>query len=62
MSSEDGVRAQPPQAMEDEGAEGLSARLSAGSASEACEALVTGAYEAGGRDNITAVVLRVAGV
>jgi serine/threonine protein phosphatase PrpC len=42
------------------GPEGLSARLSTGSASEMCEALISGAYEAGGRDNITAVVLRVA--
>jgi serine/threonine protein phosphatase PrpC len=32
----------------------------AASASEAAEALVNGAYAAGGRDNITAVVLRVA--
>jgi serine/threonine protein phosphatase PrpC len=43
------------------GAEGLTSRLSSGSSSEVCEALVSGAYEAGGRDNITAVVLRVAG-
>jgi serine/threonine protein phosphatase PrpC len=43
------------------GAEGLTDRLSAASAAEACEALVSGAYEAGGRDNITAVVLRVTG-
>ncbi|WP_224364419.1 PP2C family protein-serine/threonine phosphatase [Hyalangium versicolor] len=42
------------------GMEGLIARLSSGTVSEACEALVSGAYEAGGSDNITAVVLRVA--
>jgi tetratricopeptide (TPR) repeat protein len=28
---------------------------------QACASLVTGAYEAGGRDNITAVVVRIAG-
>jgi serine/threonine protein phosphatase PrpC len=33
--------------------------LEASSASEACQSLVDGAYAAGGRDNITAVVLRV---
>lgn len=41
------------------GPEGIAARLSLGSSSEACEALISGAYEAGSRDNITAVVLRV---
>jgi serine/threonine protein phosphatase PrpC len=33
----------------------------AASATDAADALVSGAYAAGGRDNITAVVLRVAG-
>jgi serine/threonine protein phosphatase PrpC len=33
--------------------------LSLATVTEACEKLVTGAYEAGGRDNITAVVIRV---
>ncbi|MDY7232481.1 PP2C family protein-serine/threonine phosphatase [Hyalangium rubrum] len=41
------------------GAEGLAARMAQGSVTEACESLVSGAYDAGGRDNITAVVLRV---
>lgn len=43
------------------GLEGLTERLKAASAAqEACDALVSAAYEAGGRDNITAVVLRFA--
>lgn len=42
------------------GPEEMTRRLvMAASASEAAEALVSGAYAAGGRDNITAVVLRV---
>jgi serine/threonine protein phosphatase PrpC len=41
----------------DDGA--IARRLAAPSAEAACQALVEAAYEAGGRDNITAVVLRV---
>ncbi|NRD57285.1 PP2C family protein-serine/threonine phosphatase, partial [Corallococcus exiguus] len=41
------------------GPEVLKEQLHAPSAQAACDALVTAAYEAGGRDNITAVVLRV---
>jgi serine/threonine protein phosphatase PrpC len=42
------------------GPENITAGLSKPTAKEACEVLVMGAYDAGGRDNITAVVLRVA--
>ncbi|NNB98003.1 serine/threonine-protein phosphatase, partial [Corallococcus exiguus] len=42
------------------GPEVMKEQLHAPSAQAACDALVTAAYEAGGRDNITAVVLRVA--
>ncbi|NOK14018.1 PP2C family protein-serine/threonine phosphatase, partial [Corallococcus exercitus] len=42
------------------GPEVLKEQLRAPSAQAACDALVSAAYEAGGRDNITAVVLRVA--
>ncbi|HYH95579.1 PP2C family protein-serine/threonine phosphatase [Hyalangium sp.] len=42
------------------GPEGITAGLSKPSVKEASEVLVTNAYEAGGRDNITAVVVRVA--
>ncbi|RKG78758.1 serine/threonine-protein phosphatase, partial [Corallococcus sp. CA049B] len=42
------------------GPEVMKEQLRASSAQAACDALVTAAYEAGGRDNITAVVLRVA--
>lgn len=42
------------------GPEGLMEFLRAPTAQAACEGLVAAAYEAGGRDNITAVVLRVA--
>ncbi|NPD28973.1 PP2C family protein-serine/threonine phosphatase, partial [Corallococcus exiguus] len=41
------------------GPEVMKEQLHAPSAQAACDALVTAAYEAGGRDNITAVVLRV---
>ncbi|MBU8894361.1 serine/threonine-protein phosphatase [Corallococcus sp. H22C18031201] len=41
------------------GLDGLVPRLHAATAQEACDALVSAAFEAGGRDNITAVVLRV---
>jgi serine/threonine protein phosphatase PrpC len=44
------------------GPEGIALGLAQANVTRACEALVTGAYEAGGRDNITAVVLRVAEV
>jgi serine/threonine protein phosphatase PrpC len=43
------------------GPEGITAGLSKPSLKEASEVLVSSAYEAGGRDNITAVVVRVAG-
>ncbi|NTX04941.1 PP2C family serine/threonine-protein phosphatase [Myxococcus sp. CA040A] len=42
------------------GMDGLARRLSLTSAREVCDALVADAFEAGGKDNITAVVLRVA--
>ncbi|NVJ02146.1 serine/threonine-protein phosphatase [Myxococcus sp. AM009] len=42
------------------GTEGLMKRLMMSSARDVCDALVADAYEAGGKDNITAVVLRVA--
>jgi serine/threonine protein phosphatase PrpC len=42
------------------GLEGLQRRLTLSTAREVCDALVADAYEAGGKDNITAVVLRVA--
>ena len=42
------------------GNEGITAALSKPTAKESCETLITSAYEAGGRDNITAVVVRVA--
>jgi serine/threonine protein phosphatase PrpC len=38
----------------------IAAGLAKPNLTEACDVLVTGAYEAGGRDNITAVVVRVA--
>jgi serine/threonine protein phosphatase PrpC len=41
------------------GPEKIAEGLALPSCAAACEALVTGAYEAGGRDNITAVVVRV---
>lgn len=41
------------------GNEGILAGMSKPVLTEACEALVNGAYEAGGRDNITAVMVRV---
>ena len=43
------------------GNEGIMAALFKPTAKEACETLITSAYEAGGRDNITAVVVRVSG-
>ncbi|QSQ19790.1 serine/threonine-protein phosphatase [Pyxidicoccus parkwayensis] len=42
------------------GMDGLMRRLTLASAREVCDTLVADAYEAGGRDNITAVVLRFA--
>ncbi|MCE9669472.1 protein phosphatase 2C domain-containing protein [Myxococcus stipitatus] len=42
------------------GLEGLSRRLTLANAREICDALVADAFEAGGKDNITAVVVRVA--
>lgn len=41
------------------GQEGLLRRMTLSSAREVCDTLVADAYEAGGKDNITAVVLRV---
>ncbi|WP_224241854.1 PP2C family protein-serine/threonine phosphatase [Hyalangium gracile] len=41
------------------GPDGIIAGLSRPSLTEACNTLVTGAFDAGGRDNITAVVVRV---
>jgi len=42
------------------GPERITEGLSKASVKDACDILVTGAYEAGGRDNITAVVVRLA--
>jgi serine/threonine protein phosphatase PrpC len=42
------------------GPDGIIAGLSQPTAQESCDFLVSSAYEAGGRDNITAVVVRVA--
>jgi serine/threonine protein phosphatase PrpC len=42
------------------GPERIAAGLALEDTSLACANLVTGAYEAGGRDNITAVVVRIA--